>query len=120
MSPGTTVTAPDVRVYLGACVTVTLVKQMVYMFGKASVAEFDEWKTNFEDNDPYRAEHGQRGFQVFQSVDDPNEVVVVFEWDDEGNARELFDSEEMRGRLTDAGVKGRPEMSFFERVDHAP
>lgn len=90
------------------------------MIGEVGVAEFDEWRTHFEANESLRADHGQRGFQVFQSVEDPDEVVVVFEWDDEGNARELFDSEEMRGRLADAGVKGRPEMSFFERVDHAP
>lgn len=93
---------------------------MVYFLGKSSVEDFDTWRSNFHDNDSYRTEHGQQGYQTFQSVDDPNEVTVLFEWDTEENARDLFESEEMRQRLADAGVKGQPEMTFLERVDHEP
>lgn len=89
---------------------------MVYLMGKSSVEDFGKWKSNFERNDPYRTEHGQRSSQIFQSSDDPDEVVVLFEWDDRENARALFDSEEMRERLADAGVKGRPELTYLEQV----
>lgn len=92
---------------------------MVYLLGESSVEDFDEWKSNFDDNDPYRSDHGQQGFQVFQSVDDPDEVVVLFEWDERENARALFESEEMRERLSDAGVKGQPELTFLELVDRS-
>lgn len=93
---------------------------MTYMLGKASVEDFETWKSNFDDNDSYRTDHGQRGFQVFQSADDPNEVVVLFEWDEAENARSLFASEEMRERLAKAGLKGQPDLSFLKRVDHRP
>ena len=89
---------------------------MVYLLGKSHVDDFEKWRTNFDQNDPYRMEHGQRGYQVFQSSDDPDEVFVLFEWDDRENARELFDSEEMRGRLADAGVQGQPEMTYLDQV----
>lgn len=90
---------------------------MTYMLGKASVEDFDEWQSKFEEYDDYRTEHGQRGYQVLQSVEDPNELVVLFDWDDAENARALFASEEMRERLAAAGVKGQPETAFYEKVD---
>lgn len=93
---------------------------MVYMLATAAVEDFDEWRSNFDANDAYRTDHGQRGYQAFRSADDPNEVVVLFEWDDRENARALFDSEAWRERLAEAGVKGQPELSFLERVDHKP
>lgn len=93
---------------------------MVYLLATADVDDFDEWKSNFDGNDTYRTEHGQQGFQAFQSADDPNEVVVLFEWDDREHARALFDSDEWREKLAEAGVKGQPDLSFLERVAHEP
>lgn len=93
---------------------------MVYLLGKASVEDFDEWKSNFDANDSYRTEHGQQGFQAFQSVDDQNEVVVLFEWDTRENARTLFDSEEWQEKLAEAGLKGQPDLTFLEQVAHKP
>ncbi|WP_232688348.1 antibiotic biosynthesis monooxygenase [Halobacterium zhouii] len=84
--------------------------------GKTHVADFDAWRENFDQNDSLRTEHGQRGYQIFRSSDDPEDVVVLFEWDDRENARKLFESDEMRGRLADAGVEGQPELSYFEQV----
>ena len=93
---------------------------MTYLLGRSAVEDFDARKSNFDANDAYRTDHGQRGFQVFQSADDPNEVVVLFEWDDRENARALFDSAEWQERLAKAGVKGKPDLSFLERVDSRP
>lgn len=92
----------------------------MYLLGKTSVEDFDKWKSNFGDNEPYRTDHGEQGYQVFQSMDDLNEVVVLFEWDERENARDLFESEGMRERLADAGVKGKPELTYLERVDQKP
>ncbi len=89
---------------------------MVHVMGKTHVADFDAWRENFDQNDSLRTEHGQRGYQIFRSSDDPEDVVVLFEWDDRENARKLFESDEMRGRLADAGVEGQPELSYFEQV----
>jgi len=97
-----------------------LVKNVSYLLGSAEVEDFDEWKQNFYDNDTYRTEHGQTGYQVFQSEENPDEVVVLFEWDDTEDARAFFESEGMRERLVDAGVKGQPETTSLERVDQKP
>lgn len=90
---------------------------MVYLLGTTDVEDFDQWRSNFAANDAFRREHGQRGYQIFRSQDDPDEAVVLFEWDDRKNAQDLFDSEEMRVRLADAGVKAPPALTFLDQVD---
>lgn len=86
----------------------------------AAVGGFDEWKSHFDEGDATRREHGQQSAQVFRSVDDPNEVVVLFEWDDEDNARAFHDSEERRERREAAGVEEHPDVTYLERVEHSP
>lgn len=90
---------------------------MSYLLGKAAVEDFDEWKSAFERFGSFRTDHGQQGYQFFQNVDDPNEVVVLFEWADDEDPRAFFASEEMRERMDEAGVKGRPEMTELEFID---
>lgn len=90
---------------------------MSYLLGTTTVADFEEWHSSFHDNESYRAEHGERGYQVFQSVDDPNDVTVLFEWDEGEDPRAFFESEGMRKRMSEAGVTGRPDMSVLELID---
>lgn len=90
---------------------------MTYLLATATVEDFDAWKSSFDSNESFRTEHGQRGYQVFRSLADRNEIVVLFDWDDQRDPRAFFTSEEMRTRLAEAGVKGVPEMSAVEKVD---
>ncbi|EJN57340.1 hypothetical protein HSB1_43030 [Halogranum salarium B-1] len=79
--------------------------------------DFEAWKSSFDSNDSFRTENGQRGYQAFQSVDDPNEVVVLFDWDEGEDPRAFFKSEGMRERMVDAGLKGMPEMSVVQMIN---
>ena len=93
---------------------------MGYLIGKSPVEDFEKWKSAFHNNESYRTEHGERGYQVFQSVDDPNEVVVLFEWDENKDPRAFFESEKMREMMTEAGLKGRPDLTEVALVDQKP
>lgn len=86
----------------------------MYLLGRSSVEDFEEWKSSFQENESYRTEHGELGYQVFQSRDDPNEIVVLFEWDDNEDPRGFFQSEEMRERMADAGLTDPPELTALE------
>lgn len=90
---------------------------MTHLLATATVEDFSAWKSAFDRIDSYRVEHGQRGYQVFQSVDDPDEVVLLFEWDDSEDPRAFFRSEEMRERLAEAGVQGQPDLSALTLID---
>jgi quinol monooxygenase YgiN len=78
---------------------------MAYMHVRATVDDFDRWRADFESYHDRRAEHGGRSFQLFRSTDDPNEVVVLIEFDSEEDARAWNDYLDSAGELTE------PEMS---------
>ena len=90
---------------------------MTYLLGKAAVEDFEAWESAFHRFDSFRTDHGQEGYQVFQSVDEPNDAVVLFEWDDDKDPRAFFRSEGMRERLAEAGLKGQPELSALRSID---
>lgn len=93
---------------------------MTYLIGKSAVEDFEKWRSTFQTNESYRSEHGERGYQVFQSVDDPNEVTVLFKWDENKDPRAFFESEQMRKIMAEAGLIGRPDMTVAKLVDHKP
>ena len=90
---------------------------MTYLLGRSPVEDFAEWKSTFDGNESYRAEHGERGYQVFQTANDPDEIVVLFEWDENEDPRAFFESDEMRETMAEAGLTGPPELTVLELVD---
>ena len=47
---------------------------------------FDNWESRFASAADARKQAGCRGIRRFRSVEDPNEVVVIFDWDSHENA----------------------------------
>ena len=90
---------------------------MTYLLSKVHVEQFDEWKAHFDAGDLFRTANGQRGFRVFQSVDDPNAVVVLLEFDSAEDARAFAGSEEWRRRVAKSGARGRHDVTILEQVD---
>ena len=90
---------------------------MTYLLARATVEDFDAWKSSFESNESIRTENGQRGYQTFRSLENRDEIVVLFDWDDEKDPRAFFKSEAMRKRMAEAGVQGVPEMTAVEIID---
>jgi heme-degrading monooxygenase HmoA len=89
---------------------------MAYVMVKHTVADYARWKLVFDADGANRQARGSRGGQVFRSADDPNEVVILIEWDLE-RARQFSQSEEFRAKMQDAGVLGPPEFSFLEEIE---
>jgi len=42
---------------------------------------------------------GEKSYQIFHTVEDPNNLVVLFEWDSLDNARKYLDSEELQAAM---------------------
>jgi hypothetical protein len=82
---------------------------MSYVIVKHTVADYARWKPIFDADGANREIGGSKGGQLFRSADDPNEVVILFEWDLE-KARQYSQGEE-------AGVLGPPEISFLEEIE---
>lgn len=90
---------------------------MGYTLIHGNVEDFGRWKKTFDEVASLRGENGSKGGYIFQSTEDPNEVIVLLEFDDLQRARELYGSDQMREVMQRAGVVGRPHFHYVELVD---
>ena len=93
---------------------------MPYMLVRHKVADFERWKPVYNGHEATRAASGGKGAHLFRNANDPNEVVLLFEWSDLDAARRFTESEDLRDAMQRAGVTERPDIYFLEEVERTP
>lgn len=89
---------------------------MAYLLVRHTVEDYATWQSVFDDHEGLRKAGGSTSARVFQSADNPNEIVTLLEWDQVDNARRFAGSEDLRRAMEEAGVVGRPDVLFLEEV----
>jgi hypothetical protein len=87
---------------------------MPYVLVVHKVQDYDRWRPYFDSDKPRQQEAGLTVRHVLRGADDPQEVVILFEAEDLGRAREMVGSEGLRKTMQEAGVLGPPDMHFLE------
>ena len=72
------------------------------------VKDFDTWKTIFDQFEPIRKEAGELSAVVLRHADDPNMVTVINTWNSIDAFQALFNREELKAGMTEAGVTAPP------------
>ena len=93
---------------------------MPYVLIRHKVTDFDSWQPIFDDHRRARESAGSTGGQIFQSAEDPTEVVVLLEWDSIEDARRFIHSKDLREAMTRSGVSDAPDMLVLEKVTDTP
>ena len=89
---------------------------MAQLIIRHKVKDYAKWKPLFDEHGAKRKAGGSKGGRLFRSEKDPNEVVILFEWEDLGKAHKFTESEELRQTMERAGVVGKPELYFLEDI----
>jgi quinol monooxygenase YgiN len=89
---------------------------MMHVLVRHKVSDFNRWKDAFDSHLSARKRAGETGFRLFQSVDDPREVVLLLDWESKEEARKFMSSDELRSAMEKAGVVGAPEVQYLEDV----
>jgi len=89
---------------------------MVQLIIRHKVKDYAKWKPLFDEHGAKRKAAGSKGGRLFSSEKDPNEVVILFEWEDLGKAHNFSESEDLRQTMERAGVVGKPELYFLEEI----
>lgn len=71
---------------------------------KRKLNDYDRWKEVVSDLDGIRANYGSKGFTTYRSAGDPNEIYLVFEWDDDKPYTGYFNLPEVQKALVDTGT----------------
>ncbi len=93
---------------------------MPYILVRHRVTDYDAWKPVFDEHGAVREASGSAGGYLFRSSHDPNEVVILLEWDDLEEAEQFAQSEDLRQAMQRAGVADRPDVYFLELVGRVP
>lgn len=89
---------------------------MAYVIARTRVEDVDRFVETFTTRGAeLRRKHGSRGSRVFRGVDDPQEVLVVFDWDRE-QWDEFVADPEFREVTQSAGLLEPPQPTFVEHV----
>jgi len=85
---------------------------------KRILKDYDAWKEIVMDRNPMRKEYGSKGGTVYRNAKDPNEVYLVFEWEDQESYRSYFNHPDVQKALADTGTTEIIEVSeSFSLVD---
>ncbi len=81
---------------------------MPYMMGRLTVEDYAKFREVFDGGEEMRKSAGALSSSVFQSVDDPNEVIIQVEFSTADAAKEFSNSQGLRDRIQNAGIKEPP------------
>ena len=80
------------------------------------VQDYATWESVFDEHESTRRANGAQEARLFHSAANPNEVLLLIEWDDLERARLFADSDDLREAMARAGVTDQPDIWFLEDV----
>ena len=86
---------------------------MASMIVHHKVKDYDAWKPFFDGHEATRTAGGSTGYTIFRSVDDPNDLAILMQWDSIENAKKFASSEDLKNVMHKAGVIGKPDVYFL-------
>jgi quinol monooxygenase YgiN len=93
---------------------------MPYLLVRHDVKDYATWKTHFDKHAATRKRSGSKGAHVYKSSHKPNEVVMLFNWDNAKNMKAFAESDDLKKTMEKAGVVGMPDVFFLEEVERQP
>ena len=86
---------------------------MAHILVRHKVKDFAMWKKVYQGHASFRKQQGSKGSRILQNADDPNDVVIVLDWDTMEKARAFTESPNLIEIMEKAGVTGPPEITFL-------
>jgi quinol monooxygenase YgiN len=71
---------------------------------KRKLKDYDAWKKMVSEMDGLRKSHGSKGATVYRNAKDPNEVYMVFEWEDGKSYQNYLGLPEVKKAISDSGT----------------
>jgi hypothetical protein len=78
---------------------------MAFVAVEGRVEDFAGWRKRFEEGATLRRSGGVKGEQVLRQSDDGQHILVLYEVEDVQQARQYLESEEIRRRRHEVGVR---------------
>ena len=90
---------------------------MSYVLIRHKVADYAKWKRGVAAAKAWRKAGGEKSFYVCRSSKNPLDLLVWCEWDNASRMKKFMKSAELRKAMKGAGVVGKPEVSFYGKME---
>ncbi len=87
---------------------------MKHLLVRHRVNDFAQWKRIYELVEQRRAAFGLVNDHIFQALNDPQEVFVMLDIEDETRARQFLEGPEIKEFMKQSGVAEEPDIFMFE------
>ncbi len=77
---------------------------MAYAAIRIKAADFEGWKRNFAGMTDLRRANGSRSSMVFRNASDPQEFILIMDWENLETGRRLAQSPEVQEKQREVGV----------------
>ena len=88
--------------------------QMIHLFVRQNVADYETWRLVYDRFYSNPDAYGAPIRTVYQSIGDPNDITVEHVFKHLDDARALVSSTDLDHAMTDAGVLGKPQIWLTE------
>ena len=89
---------------------------MIQVLVHHEVNDYHSWRSVFDAAIDFRHHGGERSCRVFRKSGDPNNLTLLFEWEDLDQAQSYMNSSELRDKMKEAGVIGKPEIEYLSEM----
>lgn len=90
---------------------------MVYLVVDHKVKDYAMWKPAFDKHADTRQKAGSKGGTLFHISGESNHPCIIFEFDTIEHAKKFYDSEDLKKVMQDAGVLGKPDIWFLDKIE---
>ena len=84
---------------------------------RQQVEDYGSWKALFDQDVATRRACGSQGSRIFRNTAIPNEIIILFTWDDLDRARLYFQADDLQIEMAGATLFGSPLFWFLEEAD---
>lgn len=86
------------------------------MVVRHKVADYNKWLAGFESADSLKAANGLHNYVIGRSVEDTSMLLVATKADDIAKAKAFGNSAELKARMKEYGVTGKPDIEYITTV----
>ncbi len=90
---------------------------MPYILVRHKVEDYNKWHPMYTEHESTRKAVGSKGTRLFRNASDPNELIILLEWDDLQKAQQFACSPDLREVMERAGVADQPDLYFLEEIE---
>ena len=89
---------------------------MIQVLVHHQIRDYRNWRSVFDAALDFRHDGGECSCRIFRKTGDPNDLTLLFEWDDLDRAKRYMNSEELRTKMQQAGVIGTPDIQYLAEM----